>query len=208
MRNRRLLFGPLGALILVLGITGLPWLLPHYSSVHQTVSEIGEVGSPAMAPFSVMLLLCAVCMLVFASGLRRACLDSGHSALAAYLVGFFAVTATGLAFNPFPYPLHNVFGLSELVSYLAPFVLAVAWRREPGTPRLAVFVWLMAALMALAVAANLSVLDREGWLWSYEHPVYGLVQRSLFAVWGVWCIGVGLLLPVGRSRAVATDIIP
>jgi hypothetical protein len=45
--NYRLLFGPLAAAILCFGIIGLALLLPGYSHVRQTVSEIGEIGSPA-----------------------------------------------------------------------------------------------------------------------------------------------------------------
>jgi hypothetical protein len=47
--NYRLLFGPLAAAILCFGIIGLALLLPGYSHVRQTVSEIGEISSPARA---------------------------------------------------------------------------------------------------------------------------------------------------------------
>ena len=45
--NFRLLFGPVAAAVLVLGVAGLALMVPGYSDVRQTVSEIGEVGSPA-----------------------------------------------------------------------------------------------------------------------------------------------------------------
>ncbi len=50
IRNYRLLSGPLAAIILGFGIGGLALLIPGYSHVHQTVSEIGEIGSPARVP--------------------------------------------------------------------------------------------------------------------------------------------------------------
>ena len=49
-RDYRLLFGPMAGVILALGIAGLALMIPGYSHVHQTVSEIGEIGSPARVP--------------------------------------------------------------------------------------------------------------------------------------------------------------
>ena len=43
----RLLFGPLAGILLVFGVGALALMVPGYSHVHQTVSEIGEIGSPA-----------------------------------------------------------------------------------------------------------------------------------------------------------------
>jgi hypothetical protein len=40
----RLLAGPLASVILGAGIAGLALLVPGYSQVHQTVSEIGQMG--------------------------------------------------------------------------------------------------------------------------------------------------------------------
>jgi hypothetical protein len=68
--NYRLLFGPLAAAIFAVGITGLARLIPGYSHVHQTVSEIGEIASPARLPFAIMLFCVAACILVFAWALR------------------------------------------------------------------------------------------------------------------------------------------
>ena len=42
-----LLFGPALAVVLALTILTLPALVPGYDGVRQTVSEIGEAGSPA-----------------------------------------------------------------------------------------------------------------------------------------------------------------
>jgi hypothetical protein len=68
--QRRLLFGPVAAVILLLGIVGLAVLVPGYDQVRQTVSEIGETDSPARIPFAVMLCTVALCLVIFASALR------------------------------------------------------------------------------------------------------------------------------------------
>lgn len=202
-RDPRALFGPLSAAILLAGIAGLAQGVPGYSSVRQTVSEIGEVGSPERLAFALMLLVFAACILVFAAGLRRACLGSRCSTLSAWLTGLMAVICVGIAFSPFPHPLHNVFGESELVAYQAPLAWAVTWRRESQERPLVVFSWVMAILMWVAIVLNMSVLDRTGALYTFEKPVYGLVQRLLFVVWTLWCAGAGLLLFWRRERSAA-----
>lgn len=195
MRNHwTLVFGPVAVAILAAGIVGLAQLVPGYNPVYQTVSEIYEVGSPERIPFAAILLLFAVCILIFAVAMRRVSLEEGHSPLAAYFTGFLAVTATGLAVYAYPHPLHNVFGLSELVAYQAPLVLAFTRRGDPQAHSIVRFSWIKGILLWIALALNMSVLDRGGALWAYERPFYALVQRSLFAIWGVWCAGTGLLL--------------
>src|SRR5215216_1868311 len=92
-RNYRLLFGPLAGIILGFGIAGLALMIPGYSQVHQTVSEIGEIGSPARLPFGVMLGCVAVCILVFASAVRDLSVAAHHPRLAAYLIAFMALPA-------------------------------------------------------------------------------------------------------------------
>ena len=95
-RDYRLLFGPMAGAILALGIAGLALMIPGYNHVHQTVSEIGEIGSPARFPFAIMLCCVAACILVFAAAVRNRSAEAGHSRLAAYLIGFMALPAASL----------------------------------------------------------------------------------------------------------------
>src|SRR6185312_5605618 len=57
-QTRKLLAGPAAAVIFAATILLLPLWIPGYSSVHQTVSEIGMAGSPMQVPFT--LLVCIV----------------------------------------------------------------------------------------------------------------------------------------------------
>jgi hypothetical membrane protein len=194
MPRRGLLFGPLAAIFLAAGVGGLALIVPGYDPVRQTVSEIGEAGSPAQIPFTAMLLAVAACLFIFAWALRRESRQAGCSTIPAYLIGLTSVSAAGVGWFAYPHPLHNVFGLSELVGYQAPLALALAWRRAQRTAGLVAFSWSMSALVWIAIAANLGIFDRHGALWAYERPVYGLVQRALFAAWFSWCAGTGLWL--------------
>jgi hypothetical membrane protein len=206
--NYRLLFGPVAAAILCFGIIGLALLLPDYSHVHQTVSEIGEIGSPSRVTFAVMLCCVAMCILVFASAVRDFSVTTGHSQLAAYLTGFMALPAAGVGVFAYPHPLHNIFGISELIGYQAPLVFALTWRRDPRAKTLVALSWIFSVLIWVAILLNLSSLDRQGLIWAYVKPVYGLTQRSLFAGWFGWCAVIGILLfqharSIGREGKVS-----
>jgi hypothetical membrane protein len=193
-RDSRLLFAPLAAAIFAVGIVVLALLVPGYSQVHQTVSEIGEMDSPMRWPFAAMLFVVAGCLIVFALGLHAASVRARHNTLSAYLSGWMAIAAAAIGAFAFPHPLHNVFGLSELIAYQAPLAFALAWRNDPGARRAIGFSWLLYALIWISLALNLSTLDRGGALFAEIRPVYGLVQRSLFACFFVWAAGVGWTL--------------
>ena len=193
-RNYRLLFGPLAGAILFFGIIGLALLLPGYSHVRQTVSEIGEIGSPARVPFAIMLCCVAACILVFASAVRDLSVTARHSRWAAYLIGFMALPAAGVGVFAYPHPLHNIFGISELIGYQAPLVFALTWRRDPRVKTVVAASWIFSVLIWVAILLNLSSLDRQGLIWAYVKPLNGLAQRFLFAGWFGWCAVTGILL--------------
>lgn len=194
----RLSLGWVAALVLWAGFVLLPSLIPGYDWIRQTVSEIGEMGSPARVPFAATLCIVASCVLLFAWGLRDASVTLGRSAAAAYLTGCMAISSAGVGIFAYPHPLHGVFGLSEFIGYQAPWVLALTWRHEKRVRGLVPFSWAMSALLWIAIIANLSVLDFHSWLWHVERPVYGVIQRALFFMWSVWLAGTSLML-VKRS---------
>jgi hypothetical membrane protein len=194
MACSRLWLGPVAALLLFAGMFAIGLMIPDYSHVRQTVSELGEVGSPGRIAFSVLLSLVAACLIVFAGGVARVLRKSGFSTLPAYFVGAMAISAAGVGLFAFPHPLHNVFGMSELVGYQAPLAAALVCRRAPHARRLVVFSMAMYALVALTIAANMTTLDRHGVIWAHIQPYYGVVQRLLFAAWFFWCAGYALLL--------------
>jgi hypothetical membrane protein len=204
--DNRLLFGPLAAALLTLGIALLPLWVPGYSQVHQTVSEIGEMDSPARIPFAIMLCGVALCLLIFAVGVGAESKRRGHALWSAYLIACMAVSAAGVGIFAFPHPLHNVFGLSETIGYQAPLAFALSWRSDAEAKRLVTFSWVMFALIWVSIALNLSSLDRHSALWLEMKPIYGLIQRSLFAAWFGWSVGIGLLLRQHRrSRPCPAD---
>lgn len=195
----RLSCGIVATIVLWGGLVLLPLMVPGYSSIKQTVSEIGQMGSPARVPFAVMLFAVAFCLLLFAWGLRDVSLELRRPSVAAYLTGFMAISAMGVGIFAYPHPLHGLFGLSEFVGYQAPWVLALTWRRQERVRGLAGFSCVMGVFVWITLIANLGVLDLHSWLWLVERPIYGVVQRSLFFTWFVWLAGTSLMLTTNRS---------
>jgi hypothetical membrane protein len=193
-RDNRLLFGVVAIAIFVLGGAGLALMVPGYSHIRQTVSEIGEIGSPARVPFAVMLCAVAASLLVFATAVRDVLVAAGRSTLAAYLIGFMALPAAGTGIFAYPHPLHNIFGISELLGYQAPLAFALAWRNDPRAKALVTFSWIMFGIIWLAIVVNLSSLNSHSMFWAYVKPVHGLAQRALFLAWFGWCAVVGTVM--------------
>jgi hypothetical protein len=185
----RLLLGPLAAAILAVGIIGLAWWIPGYSHVRQTVSEIGEIGSPVQLAFALLLGSVSACTLAFAGAVHELARRVGQSPIPAYVIGAMGVSAAGIALFPHPHPLHNVFGLSELIGYQAPLAFALAWRRSTSASTLAALSWALYVVIVVAIALNLSALPGANAVWSFVQPRQGLAQRVLFAAWFGW-IGV------------------
>ncbi len=192
--SSRLLFGPLAGALFAAGVASLALQIPGYDHVRQTVSEIGELGSPARMPFALLLWAVALCILVFAAALRDLSRAAGRPPLAAYLTACMAVSAAGVGLFAHPHPLHNVFAMSELVGYQAPLAFALAWRREPRAGTLVLLSGVLYVLIMVAIPLNLTALDRHGFAWSVVGPAYGLAQRALFAAWFGWCALAGIFL--------------
>lgn len=193
-RSIRLLFGPLGAAIFCVGVLVLGAMVPGYSHVHQTVSEIGALDTPMRWPFALMLASVTLCMWVFAWGVWEASTAAGHNRFAACLIVCMGISGLGVAVFATPHPLHNDFGLSEIFGYQAPLALALAWRKDPKARGLVAASWITFLLLWVSMGLNMSPMFPDSLLATAIKPVYGLVQRSLFLVWFAWCAVAGLLL--------------
>lgn len=152
------------------------------------------MDSPARIPFASQLACVSACLIVFATSVRDVASVVGRPTVAAYFIGFMALSATGVGVFAYPHPLHGIFGLSQLIAYLAPLILAWTWRGDSRLRPVVSFSWVMAGLLWTAVALNLSSFDRHGAVFAYTHSFYGLLQKSLFVLWFGWCAVLGVLL--------------
>jgi hypothetical protein len=152
-------------------------------------------------PFMLMLFCMALCILVFAWGVRDTCLQAGHSTLGAWFIGYMAIPSIGIGIFAFPHPLHNVFGLSEIVGYQAPAVLAYTWRKDPQAKGLVAVSWLAFLLVWVAMGLNMAGLFPRSALWAEIKPMIGIAQRLLFGSWFAWAAAVGVLLSRRKTSA-------
>jgi hypothetical protein len=164
------------------------------------VSEIGEVGSPMQTPFTILLCAVGAAVLVFAWGVSELSREAGVSRFPVFLIAYMGLAAAAMGVFSFPHPMHNRIGPTELIGFQAPGALAFAWRRNPRAKSLVSFSWIMFLLLWVAVAVNVPGIVRSGALWRSLQPYNGLIQRSLFAPFFIWCFGAGWLLHRMPSR--------
>lgn len=181
----RLLAGIAIPIVFGCSILVLATLVDGYSHVSQTVSEIGETGSAAEMPWKIADLLVALGFLAFASGIYRFARAKSVSVWPAYVVGYFGLMSIGISIFESPHPLHNLFGLSLTLGYMAPLVMALSWRKQDWAGSLVKYSWISWILVVIAIFLNLTPAFARD---LYPLEYYGLVQRSLFLVfYGFWC---------------------
>jgi len=188
----RLIFGPVAAGILFIGVACLALLVPGYSHLHQSISAIGKLGTPMRFPFALVFICYACSLLIFASGIFRVAAESGAPKLPAYWVGFLALTQLGIAVFATPHPLHNIFGLLGLLGYLSPLVLAFTWRAGPHS--FIVISYVLGSMVLGTIVLNLSELFPQSALWQLVSPYPGLPQRLHVTVWLAWLITAGVMM--------------
>ena len=192
-----LLFGLIGGTTLVVMSTVLGALLPGYDPISQTMSEIGERGSPFEGLFQVTLTVQAVCLLVFSYGVYRFASLRHVSALPAIAVGFLGLMDLGQSFFATPHPLHNLFGVPKVIGFLAPLFLAIMWPKSSDLRIVRVVSGVAGSLVLISVALNWMPLF-VSLRWAEDHlpwmvANFGLVQRTLF-VFYAWCVFLAVSL--------------
>ena len=186
MKRNLLLFGALAGIVFFTTVYVLAAFLSDYSHISETVSEIGEIGSPVAMPFQVAMLAVNLCVILFAVGLFHFAIANSISVVPAFFVAWFGLVDIGTNIFPSPHPLHNVFGLSLTIGYLAPLVLAIAWRRSDTARSIASISWFVAALVFVSIFLNISPAFNRG---LYPLEYYGIVQRSALVLiygWFAW----------------------
>lgn len=192
-----LLFGLICGTGLIVMSTILGALLPGYDPIRQTISEIGETGSPFQRIFQITLIVIAVCFLVFSYGIYRFASFRHVSALPAIALGFIGLTDLGTAAFVAGHPLHNVFGISKTLGLLAPMLLAITWPSAPDLRIVRRVSGLAGILVLISVALNL-VPAFVSLQWAQDHllwvvELYGLIQRTLF-IFFAWVVFLAIVL--------------
>jgi hypothetical membrane protein len=185
-----LLFGLIAGAVFIAASTVLGALLPNYDPITQTISEIGEKGSPFETTFKVTNLFVAACFILFAFGVYRFSKERHFSLALAALLGFKAAMELGVFTFESPHPWHNVFGIAGIFGFFAPLVLAVSWPNTPDLRPVRRVSAIAGLFLTGSIALNLSPLFMQE---SYIVEHYGLVQRTLLA-FHLWCAYLAIVL--------------
>ncbi len=189
------LFAPFAGVIFFGAVYALATMVDGYSHVAQTISEIGQQGSPAELHLQIANLMVALCLLVFALSLYLFATNNSVSKLPAFFMAWFGIAEIGMAAFPSPHALHNVIGISMTIGYMTPLVLALSWRNLPDAGRLIGLSWVAFILVVITIALNLTPAFAPE---LYPLEYYGIVQRSLFVAFYGWCAYAGINLYLRR----------
>jgi hypothetical protein len=83
MKRNLLLFGAPAGVVFFVTVYVLAAYVPGYSHVSETVSEIGEIGSPVAGSFQIAMLAVNLCVVLFAAGRLHFARDNNLSGVAA-----------------------------------------------------------------------------------------------------------------------------
>ena len=189
------LSGALAGVIFFAAVYALATMVDGYSHTAQTVSEIGELGSPAEVYLQIANLVVALCLLVFAWSIYLFAKTNHASILPAMFIACFAIAEIGVAIFPSPHTLHNVFGLSMTIGYMSPLVVAMSWRKLAGVNDLIAVSWIAFVLVVITIFLNLSPMFARD---LYPLEYYGVVQRALFVAFYGWCMFMSVKLFMSR----------
>ena len=173
--NSFLHLGWIAAASFIIGSLLLGSLLPDYSPVAQTVSEIGESGSPLMMSWHLFSVSIGLLMMLFAGGIIWFGKQNRLSILPGIFLLSYGLSQFGIGFYPAPDPAHNVFGLSMTVGYLSPLIFAVSWKNKLGKQFKNISI-ISFILIVIGISLNLTPAFAPE---LYPLEYYGIVQRFL-----------------------------
>ena len=167
--------GWVAAAAFIIGSLLLGSMLSDYSPVSQTVSEIGQSGSPLLMTWHIFSVSIGVLMILFAIGIILFAKQNKLSILPGIFMLSYGISQFGIGFYPSTHALHNVFGLSMTLGYFSPLVFALSWKTKLGKNFRSIS-YLAFILIILGIFLNLTPAFAPD---LYPLKYYGIVQRFL-----------------------------
>lgn len=167
--------GAIAAAFFIIGSLLLGSLLSDYNPVSQTVSEIGQTGSPLYETWQIFSITVGALMILFAAALISFARKNKYAILPGIFMLFYGISQFGIGFYPSPHPLHNVFGLSMTLGYFSPLVFALSWKNKlgKGFKNISILTFI---LIMLGIFLNLTPAFAPT---LYPLEYYGIAQRFL-----------------------------
>jgi len=177
---------PLGwivPIIFILGSLTFGSFLQEYSFVSQTISEIGEMGSPFQKQWFFFDLSINILMFLFVTGLIRFAKANELSMIPCICLLVYSLANFGALIFVSPHPYHNIFGALNIVGYLSPLIFFIYWKNQiAATFRgISLFVFI---ILILGTVLNLNPIF-DPLLFPMEY--YGLAQRLVVFTFLLYC---------------------
>ena len=191
MKTKKLLsLGWVTLMAFILGTSILGSQLEGYSAISQTVSEIGEKGSPLYLPWQIFSTGIGCLLILFGIGIVSFAKKSDVSIIPGIFILFAGLSQCGVGIFPSPDPLHNIFGLSMTVGYFSPLIFALRWKTQLGMrfKRLSQIAFI---LIVLGIFLNLSPAFAPS---LYPLAYYGIIQRFLLFTFYIYCSFISISL--------------
>ena len=191
MKTKKLLsLGWVTLMAFILGTSILGSQLEGYSAISQTVSEIGEKGSPLYFPWQIFSTGIGCLLILFGIGIISFAKKNDVSIIPGIFILFAGLSQCGVGIFPSPDPLHNVFGLSMTVGYFSPLIFALLWKTQLGI-RFKRRSQIAFILIVLGIFLNLSPAFAPS---LYPLAYYGIIQRFLLFTFYIYCSFISISL--------------
>ncbi len=196
MDTKKLLsLGWITAIAFILGTFILGSQLEDYNPISQTVSEIGEKGSPLYIQWQIFSIGIGCLLILFSIVVTSFSRKKNLSIVPGMFILVYGMSECGVGIFPSPDPLHNVFGLSMTVGYFSPLIFALRWKTQLGIrfKRLSLIAFI---LIVLGIFLNLTPAFAPS---LYPLEYYGIVQRFLLFTFYIYCTYLSISL-INSSR--------
>ena len=186
--NKLLHTGWLAGLSFIFGTLILGAILADYNIVSQTVSEIGQKGSPLEGTFQIFSYSISILLILFSASLIFLSRKNSLSVVPGIFLLTFGLAEFGIGVFASPHPLHNVFGLSLTIGYFSPLMFFLLWKSRLGQRFKWISLWVF-ILVIIGIFLNLTPAFAPD---LYNLNYYGLVQRFLLYTFYAYCAYVSV----------------
>jgi len=188
--NKLISLGWIAVVTFIVGSFIFAWILPDYSFVSQTISEIGEEGSAVQKHWYIFDLVINILMLLFFVGLFQFSIKHQLSKLPFIFLVVYMVAQFGVLIYESPHPYHNTFGALNLAAYISPLIFFIFWKDRFGASfkivSLTAFI-----ICVIGVVLNLNPMF-DPLLFSMDY--YGLAQRLVIFTFLFYCLYMSIYI--------------
>lgn len=191
MNQKLLSLGWIVPIISILGSLILGFTLPEYNTAAQTLSEIGEEGSPYYLIWMIFSFCIDMCITLFGIGILLYAKSNKLSKIPAIFIIGHGLSGIGASIFPTPHSLHNLFGSSNLIWYCAPLMFALIWKTKRGKMFRNVSTITFFTVIVFGTVLNLNPMFEPS---LYPMKYYGVAQRYIIYGFNIYCAFTALTL--------------